>query len=64
MSNKIILKSGDYILSTSCRNHVQLESEGDILFMTREEALSVAAALVSAANDGTAENTEADSTNC
>lgn len=51
MSNKIILKSGENIFTKALRNQVLVETEGDIIFMSPEEALSVAAALVSAANE-------------
>lgn len=51
MSNKIILKSGDSVFTNSYRNQVLIETEGDIVFMSPDEALAVAAALTSAANE-------------
>ena len=51
MSNKIILKSGDKILIEARRNVVELETENDYAFMTPDQALKLAAALVSAANE-------------
>jgi hypothetical protein len=51
MSNKIITKSGDQVSINAFRNQVFFETEGDIVFMSADEAMSIAAALVSAANE-------------
>lgn len=51
MGNRIIIKSGDRILIEARRNVVELETENDYAFMTPEQALELASALVSAANE-------------
>lgn len=50
MENKIILKSGDFVFTQTCRNQVVIETEVDIVFMSHDEALALAATLVSAAD--------------